>query len=377
MVSSIKNRIAAFEHLASTSKSQSNILEIVPPSPGFSVTQPKKWNVRAKETSRVVPELPKRINSVQHRIQQANTNANINNNSRSKEDDIETYNQFRKKKIQIASNGNNLQSTQPISKETRNEMDSSIPEEEKERETPSSIEDSNIGNTKNGEQRDVPVEVSKKEIESDTRDFDETGIEQESDRHTTHIDEIRNTSGPKEPVDDNHAEVIIDPGQDDKDYDHEESEEEEEGPVSIIEVESKDQSREEEEEEEEGHNHSDRDEQSVSPLSFLEHKIHNLDDNRLVPNVGHVLSSIPEPFGQSEEANLNEQHYLMEGETSNAAEEWQHYLSPNTSSMSQSETNGGDEERDQMNNLQQQISQNNFNQHNTSSHDMREGKFYS
>ncbi len=51
MVGSIKNRIAAFEDLAVQSKSSSQIMAIVPPSPGFSATKRLGQSYRPKETS--------------------------------------------------------------------------------------------------------------------------------------------------------------------------------------------------------------------------------------------------------------------------------------------------------------------------------------
>jgi len=54
MVKNIKNRIAAFEEMAATSKSSSKILKVEPPSPGFSAVHSMKKEVRAKETSGVV-----------------------------------------------------------------------------------------------------------------------------------------------------------------------------------------------------------------------------------------------------------------------------------------------------------------------------------
>jgi len=54
MVKQIKNRIAAFEEMAATSKSTSKILKIEPTTPGFSAVPQMKSSVRAKETSGVV-----------------------------------------------------------------------------------------------------------------------------------------------------------------------------------------------------------------------------------------------------------------------------------------------------------------------------------
>ena len=58
MVGSIKNRIAAFENLAEQSKSNSKLLAIVPPKPGFSASKKIVTAVKAKETYGHVPFEP-------------------------------------------------------------------------------------------------------------------------------------------------------------------------------------------------------------------------------------------------------------------------------------------------------------------------------
>lgn len=56
MPGSIRDKISAFENLASSSLATSQLMPIVPPSPGFSYTKKmEKPGVRAKETSRIVP----------------------------------------------------------------------------------------------------------------------------------------------------------------------------------------------------------------------------------------------------------------------------------------------------------------------------------
>ena len=58
MPGSIKNRIAAFENLAEQSKTNSKLLAIVPPEPGFSASKKIATAVKAKETYGFVPFEP-------------------------------------------------------------------------------------------------------------------------------------------------------------------------------------------------------------------------------------------------------------------------------------------------------------------------------
>lgn len=56
MPGSIRDRISAFENMASSSIAKSQLMPIVPPTPGFSATKKvEKRGVRAKETSRIIP----------------------------------------------------------------------------------------------------------------------------------------------------------------------------------------------------------------------------------------------------------------------------------------------------------------------------------
>ena len=358
MVSSIKNRIAAFEHLASTSKSQSKILEIVPPSPGFSVVRPKGQNVRAKETCRVVPELTsKRVNAAKYKM---------NDTGRSKEDDIHTYHQFRRKKIQIAGDGNNLNSTQTIIDPQENILVGSLNNEERSKgeDTIKITEESRCetldneddqGGDRDGEMRDVSIEVSKNDKDSVTSDFDKTDMQEENDTDLAKINEIGSKAGPRASIVDTQDEIIVEveekeaeTGNDEKDNGREENGEEE-GPVSIIKVESKDQSHEEDGEQ----SHVNRDEQSVSPLSFLEHKIHNVDDKPIVDNTS---SSVPESSEQLKEPKVND-HHISQGIASNDDREPADALSAHSPDSQQSNVYGSDEERDRP--------QHNVNQHNT------------
>lgn len=63
MPGSIRDKISTFENLANSSLASSQLMPIVPPSPGFSYTKKlEKLGVRAKETSRVIPfEYKKKI----------------------------------------------------------------------------------------------------------------------------------------------------------------------------------------------------------------------------------------------------------------------------------------------------------------------------